>query len=267
MFYVGAHHPHWLWQRGLFPLFVSHRRLAARSPKGLRPAVNRYAVDSGGFTELSMHGGWKTSPEEYVQALYRYRDRLGMPDFIAPQDWMCEPFMLARTGLTIAEHHARTVGNFLRLRELAPDLPIIPVVQGWALGDYLRCVDLYQAAGVDLRSFPTVGLGSVCRRQSTEEITEIVTTLAGMGLRLHGFGVKTGGLARYGQHLASADSMAWSFRARRAPALPGCTNHRNCANCPRYARQWRSTVLERLTRGCARGQQLAFFPTPEGSPA
>ena len=169
---------------------------------------------------------------------------------------MCEPFMIARTGLPVTEHLHRTVENYLTLRRLAPDLPVIPVVQGWRLADYLACLDLYASAGVDLAALPRVGLGSVCRRQSTAEIAVIVTELARRGLRLHGFGVKTGGLHLYGHLLTSADSMAWSYAARRAPALPGCTGHKNCANCLTYATRWRAGVLGRYA---ARGHQASLF--------
>jgi hypothetical protein len=45
--------------------------------------------------------------------------------------------------------------------------------------------------------------------------------------------------------------MAWSYAARRAPALPGCTGHRNCANCLAYATAWRARILAATTsRGC-----------------
>ena len=135
------------------------------------------------------------------------------------------------------------MASYLELRALAPHLPVIPVVQGWHLADYLACVELYRAAGVDLARVPLTGLGSVCRRQSTGQIAVIVTTLAALGLRLHGFGIKTTGLHLYGHLLASADSMAWSYAARRAPALPGCTGHRNCANCLTYATSWRDRIL------------------------
>ena len=70
------------------------------------------------------------------------------------------------------------MASYLELRALAPHLPFIPVVQGWHLADYLACVDLYRAAGVDLARVPLTGLGSVCRRQSTGQIAVIVTTLA-----------------------------------------------------------------------------------------
>ena len=199
-FYLGAHQPHWLWQAE-FPLFVSHRQLARK--RSYRPAVCRWALDSGGFTELSIHGRWVTPAAAYVEAADGYAERIGRMDFAAPQDWMCEPVMIERTGLSVREHQERTVTNYLELRALAPHLPFVPVIQGWQLADYLHCLTLYESAGVNLAALPRVGLGSVCRRQSTAEIAVLVSTLARRGLRLHGFGVKTGGLHLYGHRLAS----------------------------------------------------------------
>ncbi len=140
--------------------------------------------------------------------------------------------MLARTGLTVADHQRRTVANLLQLRALWPaelgPCPFVPVLQGWTAADYERCVELYDAAGVDLAGEPIVGLGSVCRRQHTGEIEQLVHVLARLGVALHGFGVKTSGLTRYGHLLTSADSLAWSYAGRR---VPGCTpSHRNEAN-------------------------------------
>jgi len=188
-----------------------------------------------------MHGAWRTSSASYVDAVRLYAHEIGNLEWAAPQDWMCEPMMLAKTGLTVRQHQERTVANFLELRALAPRLPFIPVLQGWELADYLRCVEMYDCAGVDLRAESLVGLGSVCRRQSTDEIRE---TLSGLGLRLHGFGVKTAGLALYAEHLSSADSMAWSYDARRSAPIAGHT-HKNCANCLPWALAWRERVLAR----------------------
>jgi hypothetical protein len=242
-FYLGTHMPSWLAAFDV-PLFVSARRLRGRV--NLPYAVGPWALDSGGFTELSMHGTWDNgpTPAEYAAEVRRYSRRIGRLDWAAPQDWMCEPVILAKTGLTIAEHQARTVDNYLQLRDLAPDLPWIPVVQGWRVDDYLRCVERYQRAGVDLAALPLVGVGSVCRRQATSEAAAIFGALHDAGVRgLHGFGVKTLGLARCGVLLASCDSLAWSLDARRKPPLDGCIGHRNCANCPRYALQWRTRLL------------------------
>lgn len=260
-FYTGTHLPNWLWTPAAdFPLFVSHRRLARY--KTLRPSTGLWALDSGGFTELSMFGGWQTSPEDYVAAVARYDEEIGHLDWAAPQDWMCEPAIIhgggrfAGTGLTVAEHQARTVANFLQLGELWPqvsdeDNPFMPVLQGWTLTDYEHCADLYEQAGIRLEEFPVVGLGSVCRRESTAEIGAIVATFTPW-LAVHGFGVKTGGLTAYGHRLTSADSLAWSLLARQRPPLPGHDGHANCANCLDYAAAWRAGVLD----ACASGRDV-----------
>ena len=67
---------------------------------------------------------------------------------------------------------------------------------------------------------------------------------------LHGFGIKLQGLRRYGHLLTSADSLAWSFAARRLPRLPGCAGrHRTCANCPVFAYRWRSRLVDQVREG------------------
>jgi hypothetical protein len=246
-FFLGTHHPGWL-RTARVPLFISDRRL--RGYKTLPPARSPWALDSGGFTELSTYGTWDhgPTPRQYVTRIRRYRDEIGHLAWAAPQDWMCEPFILAKTGLSVAGHRRRTVDNAVCLRTLDPALPIIPVLQGWSVTDYLACADLYERAGIDLTAEPLVGLGSVCRRQATTEVQALLHALHARGItRLHGFGVKTAGLARCGTLLTSADSMAWSFAARRQPPLPGCgTRHRNCANCSRYAYQWYDRVTATL---------------------
>ena len=246
LFWLGTCEPHWL---GLYrvPFFVSRRRIAKRVRKKFPKALAPWALDSGGFTELKMFGRWTVTAREYVGQMRSWRDRIGNMAWAAPQDWMCEPFMVEKTGLSVREHQKRTVANYHELTSLAPELPIIPVLQGWHEEDYLRCAEDYERSGVRLKTLPLVGLGSVCRRQGTKEVLRIVFALHSLGLRLHGFGFKQNGLRNARNYLASADSMAWSYAARRRKRpLPGCP-HLKCANCPRYALAWRKRLL-RLIR-------------------
>jgi hypothetical protein len=242
-FLLGTHRPDWLGKIDV-PLFVSHRTLRER--KTLPAARSPWALDSGGFTELNAGGGWRTTEEEYVEAVNRYADEIGQLDWAAPMDWMCEPWIVEKTGLSVREHQERTVANYLALRDRGP---FIPVLQGWTLKDYETCVDLYAQAGVDLSAEPLVGLGTVCRRQATPEIARVVGALS--GLRLHGFGMKSHGLGRVSDLLTSADSMAWSSRGRFAwqhdkKRLCGGSHKGSCANCPAWALIWRERVVGRL---------------------
>lgn len=251
-FWLGTHRPSWLKRSDVgVPLFVSHVTL--RPYKTLPRAVGPWACDSGGFSEVAAFGAdaFADGPRPYATSLRRYAEEVGNLAWAAPQDWMCEPFMTAKTGLTVAEHQRRTVENYIALRSIDSQLPVIPVLQGWAHNDYLRCVDLYMAAGVDLAAEPLVGLGSVCRRNRTGAVINLVTTLADQGLKLHVFGAKGDGAVSVSPYAASADSLAWSYAARRDPPLPGChhgkTGTGSCANCPRYALAWRRRLLRRIT--------------------
>lgn len=242
IFYLGSHRPAWLGQTAA-PLFVSRRPLADR--KRLPVAAGRWVLDSGGFTELAIHGEWKLATSRYAAEVDRYAAEIGGLDWAAPMDWMCEPGMLGRTRLTIRDHQDRTIRNYQELRERCGRL-VAPVLQGWTLDDYLRHVDLYGAAGVDLPHAGIIGVGSVCRRGQDQQIQGIVRGIwTRTGYPLHAFGVRSAALRALADVLASADSMAWSSRARRSPPLPGCS-HRNCANCLRYAERWHSRTLAAL---------------------
>lgn len=247
-FYLGTHEPGWL-RRSPVPLFVSRRRLARLSR--LPQARAAWALDSGGFTELQLYGRWTVSPRDYVAEVRRYADEVGALEWAAPQDWMCEPIVIAGgkigrvvfagTGLSVPEHQRRTVENLLELRTQASELPWTPVLQGWERDDYLRCWDLYAAAGIDLEREPIVGVGSVCRREHSAQALAIFESLR--PLRLHGFGLKLRGLERSAHLLASADSMAWSFGAARRGHLCGQPHRRKgktCANCYTWAMMWRA---------------------------
>lgn len=214
-----------------------------------------WALDSGGFTQLQNVGAWTITANEYAARVRRYHDQIGMMTWAAPQDWMCEPAIIhggqfgtqkfVGTHLSVFEHQKRTVANLCDLRHTAPDLPWTPVLQGYTLQDYVRCIAMYGEAGVDLSAEPIVGIGSVCRREATLEIRDIITAVREAGVHnIHGFGVKRGGIEGYGDLLTSADSMAWSYRARRQGIrLPG-HRHANCAYCLPYALQWRAGIVD-----------------------
>lgn len=242
-FYLGTHLANWLWDNTPpHALFISRRRL--QRYKNLKPANTTWALDSGGFTELNLYGRWETTPRQYVAQIQRYKNEIGNLDWAAPQDWMCEPFVLAKTGKTVTEHQQLTVNNYLDLKTLASHLPIIPALQGWEPDDYLRHIEMYDRAGIDLTKAPTVGMGTFCRRANLKPLHNLVYRLQQYGLKMHAFGVKQDGLPVMGNYLQSADSLAWSFTARYAPGQLCDTPHtaKKCANCRTWATRWANNV-------------------------
>lgn len=238
-FYLGTHQLSWLTRTDV-PLFVSAVRFKKRTyPK----ARGRFGLDSGGFSVLRKYGRWTLTDQEHADDVRRIVERTGRPDFAAPRDMMCEPFMLQMTGGTVRSHQQATIESVLQLRRRAPEVPWLPVLQGWEVGEYLDHVEQYRAAGIDLLTEPVVGVGSVCRRQGADEGETVVRAVAERGIRVHAFGVKIDGLRRYRESVVSADSMAWSFAARRQRVrMEGCS-HPVCNNCMVWAMEWRRRVV------------------------
>lgn len=249
-FFLGVE-PAWLTRPDFadVPMFVSHTGLAER--RRFAPAVGPYAVDSGGYTQVRDNGRWITTVAEYAAALRRYADGFGPFEFAIAQDVMCTPDVLAAIRdhageASVTEAQRETIRNLVALRALTPGLPIAPVIQGWSPDEYDAHVDLYADAGVDLRAEPVVAIGSIAGRSDSIAAAVIVDRLHRRGLRLHGLGVKTVAARDLAHMLDSADSMSWSYAARRrrddGPMFPDCT-HATCSHCPRWALAWRADVL------------------------
>lgn len=173
-------------------------------------------MDSGAFSTILTHSGYPHGVEEYAAQINRWKGCGRLLAAVA-QDYMCEPAMLARTGLTVAEHQRLTIERYDALLPLVEVVAVMPVLQGYAPSEY---VDHLRQYGARLTPGMWVGVGSVCKRNGDARAIEAVLMAIHRerpDLRLHGFGLKTtalrSGLVR--ELLTSADSMAWSFAARR----------------------------------------------------
>ncbi len=211
-FYVGLHQPSDA--KRFDHAFVSVNRIRGRKkPLG----AGAWIMDSGAFTEIATHGCYRSSVEEYAAEINRWA---GDPTLVAAvaQDYMCEPFIIAKTGLSVEEHQRLTIERYDALVKLVdPRVYVLPVLQGYTVADYLRHLEMY---GDRLKLGAYVGVGSICKRNTDiGQIEEILTAIKRIrpDLLLHGFGLKTTALSSWVVQdcLHSADSMAWSFAARR----------------------------------------------------
>lgn len=234
-FYVGLHQPS---DAQHFDLaFVSVNRLRNRKSPF---KVGRWIMDSGAFTEVSTHGGYRHSVVEYADQIRRWAGN-GQLEAAVAQDYMCEPWIVAKTGLSVEEHQRLTIERYDALVAENLPVPLLPVLQGYRPTDYVRHLRAY---GDRLRPGMWVGVGSVCKRNGRPG--EVAAVLAGIkrerpDLRLHGFGLKKTALLdpAVRELLFSADSMAWSFSARK--------QGRN-GNDWREAKAFEATVLNVVRR-------------------
>lgn len=211
-FFIGLHQPSDA--QHFDAAFVSVNRLRGR--KGPFK-VGDWIMDSGAFTEVSTHGRYRATVDEYAAEIRRWSKNGNLLAAVA-QDYMCEPFIVQKTGLSVAEHQRLTIERYDALARCdVGGVYVMPVLQGYTSKDYIACLRAY---GDRLRPGMWVGVGSVCKRNGDMlAIWKILDTIHDErpDLRLHGFGLKTTSLSSpiIRDLLWSADSMAWSFAARR----------------------------------------------------
>src|SRR4051812_25047532 len=106
MFYVGLHQP--ADAKHFERAFISVNRIKRRNKPILAGA---WIMDSGAFTEISKFGEYRTSVAEYAAEINRWVDD---PKLVAAvsQDYMCEPFILEKTGLTVEDHQRLTIKRY-----------------------------------------------------------------------------------------------------------------------------------------------------------
>lgn len=183
-----------------------------RKPLGCRELL----LDSQAFMKLRLYGGYPEPPEAYaakVEHIARLVPRLTA----VTEDYMCEPFMLQKTGLTLFDHQWLTIERYEAIRAvLRSDIYLMPVLQGYRPREYVWHIDMW---GDHLPYGAWVGVGSICKRNTDPAAIRAVLLAIKTqrpDLRLHGFGVKITALASptVRQLLHSADSMAWSSAGR-----------------------------------------------------
>lgn len=185
LFFPGIHQP--CDSRHLPRAFISVNRLRTR--RSLVPAHD-WIMDSGAFSTIARHGGYPDPVSEYADQIKRHRAGGHLLAAVA-QDYMCEPGMLAKTGLTVADHQRLTIDRYDALLACDPGVYILPVLQGYAPEEYVAHLRAY---GDRLPEAAWAGVGSICKRNSTPAAVEAVLLaiyLERPDLRLHGFGLKS----------------------------------------------------------------------------
>lgn len=201
--------------------FISVNRLSGKKGRRAPFEVGSWIMDSGAFTEVSTHGGYRSGVSEYAGHIRRWKDNGNLLAAVA-QDYMCEPWIVAKTGLSVAEHQRLTIERYDQLLAEDTGVYILPVLQGFTPAEYATHLLAY---GDRLKPGQWVGVGSICKRNSKPlEVREVLAWIKAIrpDLRLHGFGLKATALADpiICGMLETADSMAWSLHARKNGRSP-----------------------------------------------
>lgn len=189
------------------------------------------ALDSAGFTAMSVHGGvYPWTAEQYLDIVEWLR-----PAWYASRDYCVEPEIASNER----ERHRRidkTAEEYHELCSLADKRQLPrprPIIQGWTSKDYLRCAGLLgELTGL-------VGVGSVCRRPLRGEhgLASVLDACSEISRELHLFGVKGPALGViksdlvWRQSVKSVDSHAWDYACRRQGV-------RTLSGRIKYLRQW-----------------------------
>lgn len=104
--------------------------------------VKEWIMDSGAFTTINKHGGYPEPVSEYAKEIKRWK---GNGNLIAAvsQDYMCEAWMLEKTGLTVNDHQRLTIERYDQLIAEDTGVCIMPVLQGYDPQDYLKHLEMY----------------------------------------------------------------------------------------------------------------------------
>lgn len=230
-FFTGLHQPSDA--KHFDSSFVSVNRLRGRKGPFV---VGDWIMDSGAFSEISIHGHYRHSVAEYASQIKRWRANGNLLAAVA-QDYMCEPWIVAKTGLSVAEHQRLTVERYDALLAEDVGVYVLPVLQGFEAGDYLTHLRAY---GGRLAPGAWVGVGSICKRNDPRAVQAVLLEIKNErpDLRLHGFGLKKTALGDplIRSLLYTADSMAWSFAARRTGGN---------SNDWREAKKWTHEIVSR----------------------
>lgn len=200
-------------RKALRKMEESHIMLSAQAKMGVPwDGIDNLFLDSGGYS-LMIEQGEHPPTDDYLDTVVEYD-----ADRFAIQDYPCEPDILRKYGRSVRDHQRRTTTAtaecLVRAEERGIDAEPVAVIQGWERDDYIR--HIRELREEDLLT-EHIGIGSVCRRNQSREIQNIISAVSselGSDHKLHAFGVKNQILTHKPTRdaLHSADTTAWYFR-------------------------------------------------------
>lgn len=195
----------------------SYARAGLNKPPKLPNHVKTRAADSGGFVATFKWGDYRYSPAQYVSWLSTWT-----PQWAATMDYCCEDEITNGKPGIVRERQGKTTDMawLFWFRYRSATWAWVPTIQGWEVDDYreharemrplIEEMQAYYGIGSAFRA----GIGTLCRRASSEMIRSVVRSVAQElpGVPLHLWGVKLGALQSplaMPEQVVSVDSAAF----------------------------------------------------------
>ncbi|MFC4987379.1 DUF7221 family queuine tRNA-ribosyltransferase-like protein [Saliphagus infecundisoli] len=205
-------------QKALRTLGESNVMLSYQT-KNNRPwdGIETLFIDSGGYSLMLAEGTHERADP------YLITSKRSMPTSLQYRDFPCEPAILDEYERSVETHQRLTVEAaaevLVRADERGIDAEPVTVVQGWEPEEYVHHVELLEREGCLTEH---VGIGSVCRRNATDEIRDVIRAVdqaTPPRTKLHAFGVKLEALRdeQVRNRLWSADSTAYDYWVDLSP--------------------------------------------------
>jgi len=235
-----------------FARFCS-KKTGALKPGNLPPQVTRRAADSGGYVATKKFGDYQYSQEQYTDWLFTFN-----PQWAAMRDYCCEPDIATDSNLMVIRQ-ARTTENAYATWGEYKDTPFawVPTVQGWEPADYVRHAAELKPLITEMASHYgkdsefRVGIGSLCQREKTTLIQDVVRAVQEVlpDYPLHLWGVKGAVLREKSPLLArvvSVDSAAWTWAANTNRRGTGLSKREYAINIqlPEYVRKFYAGITK-----------------------
>jgi len=185
--------------------------------RGMIPeSTKRLFLDSGGYSFFTRWGKYPFSIEEYVIFAQSIQDEYPLTE-VAIMDFPCEPNTNRSILKSNKERIDNTVQNALSCIDYDPNLPWVPVIQGYTLNEYLYCLDLYKDAKMYHDDFHLWAIGTLCARKKLDGIRSMVVNITDkINAPVHTFGMNYRFLKdpQIFFSIYSSDSGAWSYNGR-----------------------------------------------------
>lgn len=162
----------------------------------LPDCVTEKAADCGGFVATFKWGGvYPYTPAQYVEWLHGW-----LPQWAATMDYCCEDEITSGNPGIVRERQQKTTDMAYHFWQTYKSVPWVwvPTIQGWTVADYQRHATEMKPLIQEMQayygndSYFRVGIGTLCRRASSQMIREVILAVTAIlgDVPIHLWGVK-----------------------------------------------------------------------------